>query len=155
MATGTSLVAVKQALVSALRARVGLNGVQVLYGPDDFSVGDDHVREEAIWLGDTTWVESEIPVWKSGTKKVDETYEVEFVVQVIKSGGELQEAADVRAHELLEEFQQALAETPAISAEVFWGYFQLRRHLTGQVATGPGHAARFEGVVQVKARLAP
>lgn len=155
MTTGTSLVAVKQAVVTALRARGGLAGVQVLYGPDDFEAGDDHVQDEAIWLGDTNWLTSEIPVWNTGTKKLDETYALNWVIQVLKADGALQETADLRARVLLAELQQALAETPVISAEILWGLLRVTRHLTGQMVTGPGHGARFEGVIEVRARLAP
>jgi hypothetical protein len=153
--TGTSLILVKQALVTALRARPGLDGVQVLFAADDFLPGDDHVEDEAIWFGDTEWIESEIQVWNTGTKKIDEVYAVDWVVQVVKADGSLQEAADVRARALLVELQQALAETPQVSAEVFWGLLRMRRHATGQVLSGPGHGSRFEGVIEVKARLAP
>jgi hypothetical protein len=153
--TGTSLVAVKQALVTALRARTGLAGVQVLYAPDDFETGDDHVQDDAIWLGDTEWLESEIPVWNTGTKKVDETYALDWVVQVVKADGSTQEIADVRARALLAELQQALAEVPVISAEVLWAALHIGRHATGQVVAGPGHGSRFEGVIEVRARLSP
>lgn len=155
MSTGTSLITLKQALVTSLRARAGLTGVQVLYGPDDFTAPDDHVEDEAIWLGDTIWIESEIPVMMIGTKKVDETYELDWIVQVVRADGSTQEATDLRAVALLAELQQALAETPVISAQTFWALIRMRRHATGQVVTGPGHGSRFEGVVEVKARLAP
>lgn len=155
MSTGTTLVVLKQALVTALRARSGLAGVQVLYGPDDFPLGQDQVQDEAIWLGDTTWLESEIPVFNTGTKKVDEVYQLEWVVQVIKADGSTQETADLRAVALLAELQQALAETPALSPQVFWALIRMRRHATGQVVAGPSHGSRFEGAVEVKARLAP
>jgi hypothetical protein len=155
MTTGTSLVALKQAMVAALRARPGLAGIQILYAPDDFVAPDDHVEAEAIWFGDTEWLESEIPVMKSGTKKVDETYGLSWTLQVVKDDGSSQETADLRAKALLVELQQALAEAPDISAEVFWAFLKVRRHLTGQMVTGPGHGSRFEGVIEVRARLAP
>jgi hypothetical protein len=155
MTTGTSLIVVKQSLVTALRARAGLAGVQVLYASDDFPSGDDHVEDESIWLGDTEWLESEIPVFNTGTKKVDEVYELAWVVQVVKADGSTQEATDVRAKAILVELQQALAETPQLSVATFWALMRMRRHATGQVLSGPGHGSRFEGVIEVKARLAP
>lgn len=155
MTTGTSLVDFKQALVTALRARPALAAVQVLYGPDDFPSGDDHVENESIWFGDTNWTAFEIPLIKAGTKKVDETYELDWIIQVIKGDGSLQETADIRAKALLVELQQALAETPQVSAETFWAQLRLRRHATGQVVSGPGHGSRFEGVVEVRSRLYP
>jgi hypothetical protein len=155
MTTGTSLVVLKQTVVTALRARPGLTGVQILYGPDDFVSPDDHVEAEAIWFGDTEWLESEIPVMKSGTKKIDETYALRWTLQVVKDDGSSQETADLRAKALLVELQQALAEAPDISAEVFWALLRVERHLTGQMVTGPGHGSRFEGVIEVRARLAP
>lgn len=155
MITGTTLVDVKQAIVTALRARSGLTGVQVLYGPDDFPSGDDHLEDESIWLGNATWDEYAIPVLKAGTKKVDEDYELEFFLQVLKRDGTTQEAADIRARVLLIELQQALAENPAISDHIFWAQLRLRNHITGQFAAGPGHGSRFEGVINVRARLFP
>lgn len=155
MATGTSLVTAKQVLVTALRARPGLSGVQVMLGPDDFPSGDDHLKNEAIWFGDARWLESEIPVMKSGTLKVDETFELDWFVQVIKPDGSTQEAADLRAVALLAELQQSLAETPRPTTEILWALIRLGRHATGQFGSGPGHGSRFEGTVEVKARLAP
>lgn len=155
VSTGTTLVAVKQAIVTALRARGGLAGVQVLYAPDDFESGDDHIQDDAIWFGDTDWLESEINVWNTGTKKVDETFSLGWVVQVIKADGASQETADLRAKALLVELQQALAETPVITTGILWALLKLTRHVTGQVVAGPGHGSRFEGVIEVRARLAP
>lgn len=154
MATGTTLVLMKQALVTALRARPGLAGVQVLYGVDDFPEGDDHLEQESIWFGEATWPDTEIPTMRGGTKEVDETYELSWVIEVIKSDGSLQEAADLRGKALLVELQQALAENPQPSAEVLWAELKIRRHIPGQVAPG-GHGARFEGVIEVRARLFP
>jgi hypothetical protein len=158
MATGTSLIALKQALVTALRARAGLASVQILYGPDDFEAGDDHLQEEAIWLGNALWTNSEIPVMKAGTKEVAETFELEFFVQVLKSDGSSQETADLRAKALLTELQQALAEDPMLVAQappILWALLQMRRHVTGTLDVGPNHGSRFEGVIEVKARLKP
>lgn len=155
MTTGTSLVTVKQTMVTALRARAGLAGVQVLYGPDDFVSSDDHVENEAIWFGDTEWTTYEMPVMRAGTQKVDENYELTWTIQVIKDDGSTQEVCDLRAKALLAELQQALAEAPGISPETFWVQLRLQRHKTGQVVSGPGHGARFEGVLEVRARLTP
>lgn len=155
MTTGTSLVAVKQAMVTALRARPALSTVQVLYGPDDFPSGKDHLESESIWFGNTTWNDFAIPLIKAGTKKVDEDFEIEWFVQVLRDDGSTQEAADLRAKALLAELQQALAEAPAISVEIFWAQLRVREHFTGQLASGPGHGSRFEGVINVRARLYP
>lgn len=153
--TGTSLVVFKQAIVAALRARPGLSGVQVLYGPDDFQAGDDHLETESIWLGDTDWTDFSIPLIRAGTKKVDENYELHWTIQVIKDDGSSQETADLRLKALLAELQQALAESPGLSAETFWAQLRPQRHITGQLASGPGHGSRIEGVIEVRARLFP
>lgn len=153
MTTGTSLVAVKQAMVTALRARPALATVQVLYGADDFPPGKDHLESEAIWFGNTTWNDFSIPLIKAGTKKVDEDYDTEWFVQVLKDDGSTQEAADLRAKALLAELQQALAEAPGISSEISWAQLRVRNHFTGQFVSGPGHGSRFEGVINVRARL--
>ena len=154
MSQGTSLVAFKQAIITNLTARSGLSGVQVAYAWDDLPSGDDHLEGEAIWLGDTTWPEYEIPVMRSGTKKVDERYELELFIQVLKVDGSDQETADVRAQALLVEVQQALAETPQQSAQIFVAQFVVQKHHTGQIPPGPGHGSRFDCVLAVHARLA-
>lgn len=155
MTTGTSAVAVKQAMVTALRARPALATVMVLYAADDFPSGKDHLEAEAIWFGNTTWNDYSIPLIKAGTKKVDEDYETEWFIQVLKDDGSTQETADLRAKALLVEIQQALAEVPGISAEIFWAQLRVQSHFTGQLASGPGHGSRFEGVINVRARLYP
>lgn len=155
MTTGTSLVAVKQAIVTALRARPALSTVQVLYGPDDFPSGKDHLEAESIWLGNTTWNDFTIPLIRAGTKKVDEDFETEWFIQVLKDDGSTQEAADIRAKALLAELQQSLAEAPGISPEIFWAQLRVQSHFTGQLASGPGHGSRFEGNINVRARLFP
>ena len=154
MSQGTSEVALRQALVTALRARAALADVQVLYAIDTFETGDDHLQDEAIWFGDTEWVSSVIPVLNAGTKKVDETYEIEFSIQVVKTDGSSQETADVRAVVLLAELQQAFAETPQVSSNTMWGEMHMLKHIVGPVSPGPGHVALFEGVIWAKARLA-
>lgn len=154
MSTGTTLVTVKQAIVTALRARAGLTGIQVMHGPDDFPSGDDGLKDESIWLGDAKWLAMEIPTMKAGTKDVDETYELEVMIQVLKNDGSTQETADLRAAVLLAEVQQAFAEAPDFSPVIFEATFELRDHKTGQLAT-TGHGSRFEGIVEVFARLSP
>lgn len=149
MSTGTSLVAFKQTLKTALAARPGMSGVQLSYGYP----GNDYVQRESVWFEGAEVVNSEFPVMKAGTKKVDETYTLDVVVQVLKTQGEDQEAADLRAVALLAELQQALAENPQLTPEIQWAEMAGWEHATGELNTG--HGSRFNVTLRVRARLYP
>lgn len=154
MTQGTAMLAFRQALVTALRARASLADVQVLYAPDDFESGDDHLQDEAIWFGDTEWVESVIPTMKAGVKHVDETFLMEFFLQVVKADGSTQETADIRAKALIAEVQQELATNPDLTyPTILWAEMHLKKHHILQVNPGPGHGSKFDGDIEVHARL--
>lgn len=149
MSTGTTLVAFKTALVDALTARPGLAGVQVSYGFPEMEIQD-----ESIWLQDAQ-ASTGFPVMKSGTKKVEEQYSITVACQVLRSEGESQLVADVRAAELLVEVQQTLAETPQLIPDIMWAELDGWRHHVGLLPKGEGHGSRFDVQVQVRARLYP
>lgn len=148
MSTGTALVAFKQALRTELSIRPGLAGVAVLYG-----FPDTQMPAEALWF-ENAETESEIPLMRSGTKKVDETVDLDVVIQVLKQDGSDQEAADIRAAQILAELQQELAEAPQTVDVILWAEMVGWEHSTGLLPNG-GHGARFEVTVRYKARLLP
>lgn len=147
MSTGTSLVTFKQALRTALTARPGMSGVQVSY-----AFPEDDLQAESLWFEDAV-TSNEIPVMKAGTKKVDEEYTLDAVIQVLKQQGESQETADLRAAALLAELQQALAENPQITPEIQWVEMAGWEHTPGKL--NAGHGSRFNVTLRVRARLFP
>ncbi|WP_189059579.1 hypothetical protein [Longimycelium tulufanense] len=149
MATGTTLVSFKQELKTQLEARAGLSGVTVHYAfPETGITGED------IWFGEIAETDAEIPIMKSGTKKVDETVSVPVVVQVLKQQGEDQETADLRAVALLAELQQELAETPRTITDIYAAEMVGWTHTGGQLG-GSNHGSRFDVTVRIRARLEP
>ncbi len=150
MSTGTSLIAFKQALRTALAARAGLAGVQVAY---EYPVAN--ITGEDIWLGNAE-SDNRIPVMRAGTKKVDEDYTLTVFAQVLKTQGEGQEAADLRAAAVLREVQQQLAESTQLTAEVMWAQVIGWEHFVGPFESGgASRGSRFEIRVAVRARLFP
>lgn len=150
MSAGTSLVAFKQALKTALAARAGLTGVQVAY-----EYPSTNITGEDIWLGNAE-SDNRIPVMRAGTKKVDEDYTLTVFAQVLKTQGEGQEAADLRASALLAEVQQCLAETPQLTAQIMWAQITGWEHFVGPFeGGGASRGSRFEIRVSVRARLFP
>lgn len=112
MAAGTTLVAVRAALVPLLRARLGLTGVQVTYGRPKTDLPN-----EAVWFEAQAEAEAVRLLATGGTvKSVEETYEFLAVLQVLaESDVEDQgQAADERAVELFAELQQVVAGAPAL-----------------------------------------
>lgn len=149
MSTGSTLIEVKQALIAALSARPGLAGAQITYG---FPVGQITGRD--VWLGEATSENS--PDTMRGGARVPtlEDYRLTVHLQVIKSQGEGQEAADVEALGLLNEVQQEIAGLPQPTPNVLMvelaGWEHLPAVLEGQ---GQSCGSKFTVAVRVRARL--
>ncbi|MCI2421507.1 hypothetical protein MOQ72_29140 [Saccharopolyspora sp. K220] len=150
MSIGTTLPTVKRALVDALSARPGLAGVQVVY-----ELPQRGLLTEAIWFGEDTETENTIPVMRAGTKKVDETYALPLVVQVLITDGRDAETADQRAATLLGQVQQCLAENPRLTPEIQWAELGGWSHRVGPIGDGSSRGSRFDALVRVQARLFP
>ena len=149
MSTGTALVTLKQAVRDALTIRPGLAAVQVTYAYP----GAGGITGQDIWLGDAQSV-NRSPVMRAGTKKVDETVSLMLFVQVLKTAGEGQEAADLRAAELLSEVQLLFAQSPQISPSIMSAQITQWVHSTGSFeGNESSHGSRFEIVIEAKARL--
>lgn len=150
MSTGSSLVELKQAVVAALAARPGLSGVQVTYA---YPVAN--VTGEDIWLANAEGTLT-IPTMRAGTKRVEESYDLLVVAQVLKTAGEGQEAADLRAVAVLAEIQQCFAETPQLIPLILWAQVTGWQHSTGSYGGEEASCgSRFEITVNVRARLSP
>jgi hypothetical protein len=91
---------------------------------------------------------------RAGTKKVDETVALSLIIQVLKTSGEGQEAADLEAVELFSEVQQLFARTPQISPSIMSAQITRWSHKTGSFSGNESsHGSRFEVTVTAKARL--
>ena len=94
MPTISAVPAVKNALVTTLAARAGLNGVSVTYSWPGTSMpaGGGSGAIEAIFLGATD-VQSHIPSMKAGRKLRQEEFTQDCVIWVIQPGGSPEDAA--------------------------------------------------------------
>lgn len=149
MSTGTTLFQFKRALRNRLLDRPGLAGVQVRYAQSE-----TELTNAEMWFTDAS-ASTEIPVMRgpAQTLKVDESYTVKAIIQVLKNQGEGQEVADERAVEILEELQQELAENPQVTPEIHWASLTGWEYKYGALKSG--HGAGFECQIRVRARLYP
>lgn len=149
MSTGTTVVEVIQALVALLDARAGLDGVAVSYARPNGTM-----PHEAIWFGDAE-AETSISVMGGAVKKVDETYDLAAVVQVLIRDGRDEEAADVRAKAVFTEFQQQLAATPKPVDAVRLVQMTGWARTVGLIGETTTRAARYDIALRVNALLQP
>lgn len=154
MATGTTQVAVKKALRTALDARPGLTDVQVSYAKPP-----TELQDESMWLGPGT---SSPKVRQAAFTRVGrpktmfEAYDFGVVIQVAVRDGRDEEAADERAAVLLAELQQALAESPTLGvAGVHKIEMSAWEHACGPIGEGTDRGSRYEVTISVMAELKP
>jgi hypothetical protein len=107
MATST-IPALKGNLVALLKARTGLTGVQVSYGPPL-----PNPSREFIWCGKATGEQA----WMTVAKTKSEEYELEIVILVLREGADMQ-AADERCFALFAELENALRADTTVSGAV-------------------------------------
>lgn len=148
MTTGTTLTAFKVAYVALLAARPGLAGVQVAYAKPT-----TELQSEAIWLASATTEDVRLATMGGAVKKVDETYLLSGVVQVLLSDGRDEQTADARANVLLGEVQEALAANPKDLAGVRLATLSGWEHDVGPIGEGTSKGARFDFTIRVEARL--
>jgi hypothetical protein len=139
------MVTVTTALVQLLRARPNLAGVQVEYGWP----GDAQVQDEVIYTGRARGTD-EIANLRAGTKKRDETYDLDVLVEVAKPGG-TQAEADQRCIDLFAELEDLLAENPRLGLAIHWARLASWEHIPAP--TDDGRYAGRRGVVRFFARL--
>lgn len=120
--TGTSLVVVKAALVTALKARSGLSGIPVTYSKPRRAteVTETEGGITAIWLGGARG-ETNIPYLTGpASHQTEETYSFEVVCQaIVRSSdvtGDGQQAADTQAVVLEAEVASCLAADPTVAS---------------------------------------
>lgn len=149
MSTGTTLVKFKKAMVTALKARPGMSDVEVSYG-----FAEDYIAEKAVWF-EGARSSDRIATLKAGTKRVEENYNVNLVIQVLCNEGETQDEADEHAAAILTEVQQCLAENPQLIPEILWASLEGWEHKIGSLPKGGGHGSGFNCRIGVRARLYP
>lgn len=152
MATGTTLIDVKQALLALLVARPTLTATATYDHP-----GQPALTGNDVWLADVPAATTTIPTMRAGKKHVEETFTLQLMVQAVRSAGEGQLVADLAAAAHFREVQQLLAENPQLGLPTTIQHALLVgwAHRTGGFIDGGESArgSRFELSVQVKARL--
>lgn len=167
MANGTVLFAVWSALITALRARSGLDGVNIRYSLDEprGEAARQLLEGEDIWIGtgdDIATNETDQALMSAAPHIDDESVDFTLHVQVVKTGS-TQAATDSRCQALFAEVQQALASNRTLSVastseyQVQWvrpsGWTFSRGPLAGSTSTRAGHGARFDVVIRIRSRV--
>lgn len=167
MANGTVLFAVWDALLTALRGRAGLSGVNIRYSLDEprDATARQLITGEDIWIGTGEDVATNDTVqahMRQAPVVDDEDIDFTLHVQVIKSGSD-QETVDARCQTLFAEVQQALASNPTLSIsstseyQVLWvrpsGWSFSRGPMAGSTNTRAGHGARIDTVIRIRSRI--
>lgn len=134
--------AYKTALITALKARPGLAGVQITYG---FLIRG--LRNESIAVGSIEWEDEKYAA--VGNRRKEENYWVNLWVWVSRKGRTQQEATE-RVFALLAEIEVFLRETP-IMVGVNWA--QVEPVTLNEAPLGKeGYSALAEARIRVKAR---
>lgn len=147
MATTSTVPTFKTALIAALQARSGLQGVTIAYAwPGPTSTA------EMVALGR---VEDsvDIPIMKAGRRHRDEDYTLDVVIWCSKPGSTPLKANDVeaRAYEIKAELEDLLAESPQLITEILWAEYA--GHDSEFVPLDKGWAWQLTARVRVRARL--
>jgi len=146
---GTSLIALRIGLLARLQDRPGLADVQVAYDKPATELAPD-----ALWFDDQAEGDNTLPHIQAGERDVDETYSLGMVVQVLCQDGRDQQAADLRAVELLREVQKEVAETPRTIDAIEWIELTAWAYIGGPIGeNSTTRAARFGLTFTVRARL--
>ncbi len=135
MATGPTHARTKRGLIALLRARAGLDGVQITYSPPG-----DELEDRNISLGETRGTQ-EISALKGGRQRRKETYTQEVVITVATSE-DSQEEADEDAELLAGEVESAVAETPNLGLD----YVDWAAVVSNDLAVGRGASGRVAEV---------
>jgi hypothetical protein len=148
VATGTSLIAVREALLALLQDRPGLTGVSVTYGRPK-----TEMPPEAIWFDSEASADNvRLAATGGAIKKVEENYDLLVVLQVMAEDDELGLVADRRAVELFGELQQTVAAAPALIGPVL--VMQISGWLHSSAALGMAEqGSRFAVTLRVTAHL--
>lgn len=146
--TGTSLLAVKQALRDAFLAAPGLAGVQISYStPGAYTTGD------VIFFAGGDALHHEIAMRNGGAFPVAEDYRLGVIVQAFTMETEGQESADARAVAMLSEVINVVSNNPQIAGVMMLQLASWIHHVTEAEAAGSGYISKFEVQLRVRAQL--
>jgi hypothetical protein len=146
MATTTTIIAAKTALIDALKSRPALDGVLISYADPG-----DKARREQMFCSEVRSSEQSPVALKQGRKKRDEEYELDILVDC--SSKTTPETAESRCMELVAELEDELAEDTTIRATdgILWATVTDMRLKT--VETGDGPISRATVTITVRGRL--
>ena len=164
MAEGSSVYAVKAALVTLLTARAGLSGVSISHQAPtkatDLKTTTGNF--DAIWLGDAD-DSTNVVVFSGLPLRLDESYELDLMVQVLRpTTTGTQAVCDARASVLLGEVFGLLSSNPTLGLADGSGTPDFARceavptgwrNVTGPLPGGTGFGSRFEVRLGVEAVL--
>jgi hypothetical protein len=145
---GTTITAVKAALVSQLSTLPALSGVQITYADPG-----DTARKESIWCGTVRDADHEPVALKAGRRRREENYELLVHVEVMGTRLTPQRTEE-RATALALVVEEHLADNPNLSGEVPGLLFAVVGGLemtTDQTTAGPRTFMSIR--INVKSRL--
>lgn len=164
---GSTIGDVKSALLTVLRARSGLGGVNISYpGPRlAYDVKTDAGLYEAIWLDDGPAMgpatgQEVVSIVKGLPLEIDDNYDFTVVIQVLRPMSDATlEDTEARSIELLGEVIGAISSDPNLGLPIA-NYLRCEvlpyrwDHSTGHLPKPPGFGSRFHLHLRVQARLA-
>ena len=149
MATTSTFVTIKQAVVDALAAHANLSGIPVTYAWVPY--GD----KDQVFLGPSTNFTSDIATLKSGRKHRRETYTFEVVFRSIDNDGTPQtfKTTETKAASMFAALEDVLADDPQIDG---LSQIDLAKIISVDVESGKqdkGWVSQITALVEVEARL--
>lgn len=147
MATTSTIIPAKLALVDALKSRPALNGVLISYADPG-----DKARREQMFCSEVRVSEQSPVALRAGRRKRDEEYELDMLIDC--SSKTTPETSESRCMELVAELENELAEDTTIRATdgVLWATVADMRLKTAE--TGDGPTSRATVTITVRGRLA-
>lgn len=161
MPAGTTIPAVKQAIIDQVSARLGDSAnVQYSEPTDSADLMAENGSSAVVFLDGQIDCTFAVQVLTASTLRIDETYTVPVVVQVLSLNNESLEDCDAMAAELAHGVIGAFAQNPVLhlSDSTELQYFAMvpasGTYLSGAIGDSPTYfGARFTVNIEVKARL--
>ena len=147
MATSSTVVPVKTALVSLLTSAINDSTVQVLYGRPN----DSLVQRESVFVADVTY-SAEVANVKAGRKQYDEDYSVDVVFTVARGRG-VGADTEARVFALFEFLRDLLADDVSLGGVdgLAWATLASVTAQTAQESEGP--VSVLVATVKCRARI--
>lgn len=145
---GSWAVDAQEALITLLRARPALAGLQI-----EYAWPGDEAQRECIWGGgDVEWTSDQANL-REGRKTLDEEFTLDLAIDVFLEGG-TQAAADRRTLALYAELEAAVADDHRLGiADRNFLWARCSRGRLTRLYNSTGRGARLVAGVTCKARL--